>query len=130
VADDNVANQRVLARMLESWGARVDVAGTGREAVDMLRMMHYDLVLMDCEMPAVGGHQAIAEIRNRETTRRIRVVSMITSTLAPCGYICTECGIDDVLYKPVRMQDLCDVVKRWVPQAAAGSVTDTMSLPG
>src|SRR5437879_2374517 len=58
VADDNVANQRVLVRMLEGAGIRADVAGTGSEAVEMLRLINYDLVLMDCQMPVMTGHQA------------------------------------------------------------------------
>jgi CheY-like chemotaxis protein len=106
--------------MLEGLGARVDVAGNGREAVDMLRLMRYDLVLMDCEMPVMTGHQAVAELRSREgAAQHVRVVSMKTSHESPCRNVCTDCGMDDILCKPVRMQDLLEVRKRWVPQASA-----------
>jgi CheY-like chemotaxis protein len=117
VADDNIVNQKVLARMLESAGLRADVAGTGREAVDLLRMIHYDLVLMDCQMPVMSGHQAMVEIRRHQTAaRHTPVVSMKAANQVPCGQSCLDCGMSDVLFKPVRSQDLMDVVRRWVPR--------------
>jgi CheY-like chemotaxis protein len=117
VADDNIVNQKVLARMLESAGLRADVAGTGREALDLIRMIHYDLVLMDCQMPVMTGHQAMVEIRRHQSaTRHTPVVSMKAANQEPCGQNCLDCGMNDVLFKPVRSQDLMDVVRRWVPR--------------
>jgi len=105
-------------RMLEGAGIRADVAGTGQEAIDMLRLMHYDLVLMDCQMPVMGGHQAVAEIRrNQGAGRHTPVVSMRTGGETDCALVCTDCGMDDILEKPVRLNKLLQVVKRWVPQA-------------
>jgi len=119
VAEDNVANQKVLVRMLESAGLRADVAGTGREAVDMLRLIPYDLVLMDCQKPEMSGHQAVREIRLREGAGlRTPIVSMKTDYQDRCGQRCLECGMNDSLVKPVRVQDLLKVIKRLVPRAA------------
>ncbi len=66
VAEDNVVNQKVAQRMLERMGLRADVAANGREAVDMARLIHYDLIFMDCQMPEMNGYEASAEIRRRE----------------------------------------------------------------
>jgi CheY-like chemotaxis protein len=119
VADDNVVNQRVVVRMLESTGVRADVAATGREAIEMLRMIHYDLVLMDCQMPVMTGHQAVTEIRQKEGSgRRIPVVSMTAADQDGCQQHCLDCGMDDILHKPVRIQALAEVVQRWVPKAS------------
>jgi signal transduction histidine kinase/DNA-binding response OmpR family regulator len=119
VVDDNVANQRTLLHMLEGAGIRADVAGTGKEAVDMLRLLHYDLVLMDCQMPGMSGHQAIAEIRRREGSGlRTRIASMRTDGWGRCCQRCADCEIDDSLNKPVRFEEIMGVVRRWTGAAA------------
>jgi signal transduction histidine kinase/DNA-binding response OmpR family regulator len=132
VADDNVVNQRVLARMLESVGIRADVAATGKEAIDMLRLIPYDLVLMDCQMPVMSGHQAVAEIRREQRSGRYtRVVSMKAGDQEHCGQVCAECGTDDILRKPVRLKELLEVVRRWVPHALPADLEATkMEITG
>jgi CheY-like chemotaxis protein len=116
VADDNTVNQKVAVQMLQRLGARADVAANGREAVDMLRLRPYDLVLMDCRMPVLSGHEAAAEIRSLEGSgRRTTIISMVAGTEPGCGRQCRGCGMDDRLAKPVRMRTLKDIVRRWAP---------------
>jgi CheY-like chemotaxis protein len=123
VADDNVVNQRVVVRMLEATGIRADVAVTGKEAVEMLRIIPYDLVLMDCQMPVMSGHEAVAEFRRwQDSSRHTPVVSMTSGDQESCGQMCADCGMDDVLLKPVRQDDLVQVIRRWVP--AYGTLAD------
>jgi CheY-like chemotaxis protein len=82
-------------------------------------MIPYDLVLMDCQMPEMSGHQAAGEIRRREgSVSRTPVVSMKSDQEDRCGQRCLDCGMNDILYKPVRLQELLSVVKRLVPRAA------------
>ena len=121
VADDNVVNQKVAVRMLENLGMRADVVGSGVEAIEMLRLMRYDLVLMDCQMPVMSGHQAVEEIRRREGSgRRTPIVSMNSGEAGDCHQQCMACGIDDTLPKPIRMHMLQEALNRWIP-AAPGS---------
>jgi CheY-like chemotaxis protein len=124
VADDNVVNQKVAVRMLENLGMRADVVGSGVEALEMLRLMRYDLVLMDCQMPVMSGHQAVAEIRRREGSgRRTPIVSMTSGEAGDCHEQCMACGIDDKLPKPLRMHMLQEAVNRWIPASpGAGPV--------
>ena len=66
LAEDNVVNQRVAAGMLARRGHQVTVAGDGRQALDALARESFDLVLMDLQMPVMGGFEATAAIRARE----------------------------------------------------------------
>ena len=102
--------------MLESLGLRADVSANGREAVDMLRLLPYDLVLMDCQMPLMNGQEATVEIRKREPPdRRTPIVAMTAETSADCLDDCLASGMDDVLLKPVRREKLMATLHRWLP---------------
>jgi CheY-like chemotaxis protein len=116
VADGNAANRKAAVRMLESLGLRADVSANGREAVDMLRLLPYDLVLMDCQMPLMNGQEAATEIRKREPPdRRTPIVAMTAETGADCLDGCLASGMDDILLKPVRREKLMATLHRWLP---------------
>ena len=102
--------------MLESLGLRADVSANGREAVDMLRLLPYDLVLMDCQMPFRTGQEAAMEIRKREPPdRRTPIVAMTAEAGADCLDECLASGMDDILLKPVRREQLMATLHRWLP---------------
>jgi CheY-like chemotaxis protein len=118
VAEDNVVNQKVAARMLERLGLRADVAADGQEAVQMYDMRPYDLILMDCHMPEMDGYAATAEIRRREGSRgRIPIVAMTAEAMEGCRENCLEAGMDDYIAKPVKMDDLAEALRRWLSTA-------------
>jgi signal transduction histidine kinase/CheY-like chemotaxis protein len=115
VAEDNVVNQKVAARMLERLGLRADVAADGQEAVQMHDMRPYDLILMDCHMPEMDGYAATAEIRRREGSRaRIPIVAMTAEAMEGCRENCLEAGMDDYIAKPVKLDDLAEALRRWL----------------
>jgi len=116
VAEDNVVNQRVAVRLLETLGCSVDVAGSGVEAIKMLEAGEYDLVLMDCQMPEMDGYEATREIRRRESRAggRTKIVAMTAHALAGDREKCVEAGMDDFVTKPVRRDTLADVIDRFV----------------
>jgi CheY-like chemotaxis protein len=119
VADDNVVNQRVAVRMLESLGARADVAANGLEALEMLRLLRYDLVLMDSEMPVMDGIDATGEIRRREGGHRhTTIVAMMGDVPADGHERLLESGTDDVLMKPVSIQALDGMLEKWAREPA------------
>jgi CheY-like chemotaxis protein len=116
VADDNVISQRAALRMLGSLGLRADASANGREAVEMLLTLPYDLVLMDCQMPLMDGLDAAIEIRKREPPdRHTAIVAMTAETGADFLDDCLASGIDDILVKPVRIEELRAAVLRWLP---------------
>jgi CheY-like chemotaxis protein len=113
VAEDNIVNQKVTIRMLERLGLRADVAVNGRQAVQMDATTPYDLVLMDCQMPEMDGWQATAEIRKHENGRRHIIIAMTAEALARDR--CLEAGMDDFIPKPVKFEDLAEMLQKWTP---------------
>jgi two-component system, sensor histidine kinase and response regulator len=128
VAEDNVVNQRVAVRLLETLGCRVDIAGSGIEAIKMLEANSYDLVLMDCQMPEMDGYEATREIRRRESRAggRTTIVAMTAHALPGDREKCVEAGMDDFVSKPVRRDTLAEVIDRHVMGCAQPEATPIM----
>ena len=115
VAEDNVVNQRVAVRMLEKAGHRVDLVSNGREAVEALDRVPYDLVLMDCLMPQMDGFEATRAIRAAEvgTDRHVSIVALTANAMQQDREQCLAAGMDDYLTKPFTKQALTAAVERW-----------------
>lgn len=116
VVEDNPVNQKVVAKMLEKLGYRVDVAANGREAVEGLARIHYSLIFMDCQMPEMDGFEATCLIREQERAwGHIPIVAMTANVMAEDRARCLATGMDDFLIKPVKSQELAEVLGRWLP---------------
>ena len=127
LAEDNLVNQRVAARLLERLGLRVDVAGNGVDAVDLATRLPYDLVFMDCQMPEMDGFAATAALRKIPATRDLHIIALTANALSDDRQRCLDAGMDDYLSKPVRFEELKVIVERWLPfdQSGAKSVIAT-----
>jgi CheY-like chemotaxis protein len=115
VAEDNRVNQKVITRMLEKLGHRVDVADDGLHAIDAVRRMAYDLVFMDCQMPGMDGFAATRAIRAAEagTSRHIPIVALTANAMRGDREQCLASGMDDYIAKPVAKQTLTAALERW-----------------
>ena len=126
VAEDNAVNQRVVIRMLETAGCRVDAVANGREAVDAMARLPYDLVFMDCQMPEMDGYEASRAIRAAEregaSGRRVPIVALTANALRGDREQCLAAGMDDYLAKPITKDAFGASLCRWGPQG--GPPTD------
>ena len=121
LAEDNLVNQKVAMRMLERWGCRVDVVGDGRQALEAVARVAYDLVLMDVQMPEMDGFGATAAIRRRESRmgRRTPIIAMTAHVMDGDRDRCIEAGMDDFVAKPITAQALLQAVSRWGTRGVA-----------
>jgi CheY-like chemotaxis protein len=116
LVEDNAVNQKVAVHTLEKLGCRVDVAGNGRVAVEMIERHSYDLVFMDCEMPEMDGYQATRCIRERESGRDVHlpVVAMTANAMKGDREKCLAAGMDAYLAKPVRKRQVVEMLETWL----------------
>lgn len=119
IADDQAINRKLTSRRMERLGFVADAVENGAEAVESVSRTSYDLVFMDCHMPAMDGFAATEEIRRREgTSRHTPIVALTASAVGSERERCLAVGMDDYVTKPISDADLGRVVSRFVPGAA------------
>jgi two-component system, sensor histidine kinase and response regulator len=119
MAEDNVVNQRVAARMLEKMGYLVDVVNDGREAVAAWARGGYDAILMDCQMPEMDGYAATREIRRQENgAARIPIIALTAHAIKGADEECFAAGMDHYLTKPFDRDDLRKCLERSLEHTA------------
>ncbi|HMC82772.1 MAG TPA: response regulator, partial [Candidatus Polarisedimenticolia bacterium] len=113
VAEDNVVNQKLLVSLLKKRGHWVEVADNGRKAMTAAAERPFDLVLMDLQMPVMGGFEATAAIRGREQSvgGHVRIVAVTAHALEGERERCLAAGMDGYLSKPVRAQTLYELIE-------------------
>ena len=116
LVEDNKVNQMVAAKMLDAMGLTVDLAENGEKALAALAGKHYDLVLMDCQMPVLDGYQATRAFRAQEPKgkRPLPIIAMTANAMQGDREKCLEAGMNDYLAKPVKKELLRKLLEQWL----------------
>jgi CheY-like chemotaxis protein len=114
LADDNPVNCRIAVLMLEKAGHQIDVVNDGATAVDAVRGKHYDLVLMDVQMPGVDGLEATRRIRDLPAGQAgVPVIAITANAMTGDDQRCLDAGMDDYVTKPIDRARLLGKVAEW-----------------
>jgi signal transduction histidine kinase/CheY-like chemotaxis protein len=128
LAEDNAVNQRLATRLLEKRGHRVTVVANGREALEILQREAFDLVLMDIQMPEMDGLETTAAIRAKERRSEVRlpVIALTAHAMKGDEERCLAAGMDGYLSKPIRPQELDDILAKYMalPKEVTKTITD------
>ena len=114
VADDDPDILSIVSMSLETQGYTVYKAVNGREAVDLAKQHHPDLVLMDMMMPIVSGYEAVIELKADASTRDITIVGLSAKAMATDMERATDVGIDGYITKPFRIAQVLTVVASYL----------------
>jgi two-component system sensor histidine kinase/response regulator len=127
VVDDNEINQQIALEMLTATGLQVDIAGNGQAALDRLFAagpQGYDLLLMDLQMPVLGGHDASRRIRADWRYATIPIIAMTAHATREERALCLQSGMQDLIVKPIDPDDFYQTLSRWLKQSAIGQSVD------
>jgi two-component system sensor histidine kinase/response regulator len=113
LAEDNEINQQVAKEVLEGFGARVEIAGNGRIALERLRQGQFDIVLMDMQMPELDGLGATRAIRADARFPPLPIVAMTANAMEADRRACIDAGMNDFISKPFKPNELLAVLRHW-----------------
>jgi signal transduction histidine kinase/CheY-like chemotaxis protein len=130
VAEDNAINQRLVTRLLEKAGYPYKLANNGEEALQSVLTEHFDLVLMDVQMPLMDGKDSTRGIRASEKAggRRIPIIALTAHAMQGDRERCLECGMDDYLAKPIQAGVLEAKLAHWVERSKESPFQSTAAL--
>lgn len=129
IAEDNESNLIVARAHLERAGLRVSTVSDGQQALDMLTSEHFDLVLMDCQMPTLDGFEATRILRQREggSGLHLPIVALTANAMPGDRMRCIEAGMDDYLAKPYSGEEMLAILRRWLPAERRQSLVEPAS---
>ena len=119
LVEDNELNQEVAAELLQALGLQVELAPDGAVGLHKVQQGHYDVVLMDMQMPVMDGLTATREIRRLPGLRGLPILAITANAMAGDRERCLQAGMNDHIAKPIDPQDLQRKLLRWVRPDAA-----------
>ncbi|HZX59953.1 MAG TPA: response regulator, partial [Mucilaginibacter sp.] len=122
VAEDNPVNQKLIERILFKLGYKIMLTQHGLEALNAVSSNHYDLVLMDIQMPEMDGYEATRNIRKLDIQQPY-IIAMTANALSEDRDICLSHGMDNYISKPMKLEALTDILKE-AHKAKKGSVVN------
>ena len=128
VVEDVKVNQQLVLTILGKAGYRTDIAGNGLEAIDAVRNLPYDAVLMDVQMPDMDGLEATRRIRRLGgEVAEVPIIAMTANAMLGDREVCLQAGMNDYITKPINRADLLHKLAYWTGEAASNSGETTAS---
>jgi CheY-like chemotaxis protein len=136
VAEDSPLNQQVALKQLEKLGCTAEAVTDGSQVLEALGRTHFDIILMDCQMPEMSGYEATWQIREQEKKpsgeagrSRVYIIAMTANTEADNRGKCLSAGMDDFINKPVQLPELEAALHRGLADRAAQQALDEVIDP-
>jgi len=114
LVEDDPINQEVTIWLLESAGLMVDVAENGKLAIDKVAHERYALILMDMQMPVMGGIEATSVIRKMENGAQLPILAMTANSFDEDKENCLSSGMNDFIGKPITPEVFYSVLLKWL----------------
>jgi signal transduction histidine kinase/DNA-binding response OmpR family regulator len=128
LVEDNIVNQKVTLNQLKHLGYTADVAANGKEAIEMLNQIPYNLVLMDCQMPILDGYAATRAIREQQSRSQSVIIALTANAMLEDRERCLAAGMDDYLSKPISKEKLSEKLTYWGELLEQQAVKQQMNL--
>ncbi len=116
IAEDNPVNQKVASQILNKLGIQPDVVNNGKEAVEAMEMLSYDIILMDVHMPIMNGIEATKMIRamDEEEIKQPVIFALTADVMQENQQNCIDAGMNDFISKPIKLEELGRIISNWV----------------
>lgn len=115
VVDDNEVNILVVTTMLEQFNIKVDSAYSGKTSIEKAKKENYDIIFMDYLMPEMDGIEATREIRSLGKVMRPAIIALTANVTNEIKRKFTGAGVDDVMAKPLALEAICYILRKWLP---------------
>ncbi|MCB1773471.1 MAG: response regulator, partial [Gammaproteobacteria bacterium] len=129
LAEDNELNQELAVDLLRGHGLRVDVAGDGAAALELVKKNDYDGVLMDCQMPVMDGYEATRRIRELPERQSLPVIAMTANVMHDDIVEALAAGMNDHIAKPINIRDMFSIMSRWIKPGSPGDAASPSRNP-
>lgn len=132
VVEDHKINQTVIKELLETQNLKVAIANNGVEALNLLKISletEFSAVLMDLQMPEMGGMEAIHLLRKLDHCKQIPVIALTGDVMSNTKVSVLEAGFNDYLTKPVEVDDLFRILKKWIGYVAPATDNENFTPP-
>jgi CheY-like chemotaxis protein len=117
VVDDNPINQKLAEHIFKKMGYDPAMASNGREALEILTVQKFDLIMMDVQMPELDGLEATRIIKEQKKLQPV-IIAMTANALDSDRKECLEAGMDDYISKPIRLEEMAAMIEKWATRIA------------
>jgi CheY-like chemotaxis protein len=116
IAEDNPVNQKLAERVLHKLGYQPSIAINGADALHKINENHYDLILMDVQMPEMDGLEATRKIRSQQNKFQPIIIAMTANAMQGDREACIVSGMNDYISKPIKLEELVFLLEKWARQ--------------